>query len=206
MDSLTTDTLEEHETKDKGRTPEDPLARRARLVQTLKEESMSAITLQPGDFGVQAFTLCTQNWLFFQPAGYELPIHIDFKIDQATHRETVKYKLGIRSPFRAIMCGAALGAIAGFVLNDISANQQGKLVTILNWPVPVPTLLIFLLSLVGSGLAAMLTVIAFARKRDAQPFISVEDFWGGVFVGAVVGYGGKSVFNNLLQPSNHNLH
>jgi hypothetical protein len=37
-----------------------------------------------------------------------------------------------------------------------------------------------------------IVVVAFARKKDAQPILSVEDFWGGVFVGFLVGYTGKS--------------
>jgi hypothetical protein len=42
-------------------------------------------------------------------------------------------------------------------------------------------------------------VVAFARKKDAQPFISIEDFYGGFFVGFSAGYVGKSLLAAVLN-------
>jgi hypothetical protein len=36
------------------------------------------------------------------------------------------------------------------------------------------------------------------HRADTQPLISVEDFWGGVFVGFVAGYLGSSVLSQVL--------
>lgn len=46
-----------------------------------------------------------------------------------------------------------------------------------------------------------LLVIAFARKKDAQPILSIEDFWGGVLIGFLAGFLGKSFLDRFIQPS-----
>lgn len=47
-------------------------------------------------------------------------------------------------------------------------------------------------------LIAAVVVVAFARKKDAQPFITVEDFYGGSFVGFVAGYVGFPLLDSIL--------
>jgi hypothetical protein len=44
-------------------------------------------------------------------------------------------------------------------------------------------------------------VAAFARKKDAQPFLSVEDYYGGFFVGILAGYNGDSLFASAGIPA-----
>jgi hypothetical protein len=53
----------------------------------------------------------------------------------------------------------------------------------------MPFVAIFL-AIILSGMA----VVFLARKSDAQSFVSVEDFWGGMLMGFLVGYTGTSFF------------
>ena len=41
-------------------------------------------------------------------------------------------------------------------------------------------------------------VVTFARKKDSQPIMTIEDFWGGVLVGVLAGYTGKSILDKYL--------
>jgi uncharacterized membrane protein YfcA len=59
----------------------------------------------------------------------------------------------------------------------------------------------YLLSLITAMMIAGIVVVAFARKKDAQPILSVEDFWGGVFVGFLAGYSGKAFLEKTLGGS-----
>ena len=54
--------------------------------------------------------------------------------------------------------------------------------------------------MVSLVLAAM-TVVLFARKKDVQPLIAVEDFWGGVAMGFLAAYVGPAIFENLLPDA-----
>jgi hypothetical protein len=49
-----------------------------------------------------------------------------------------------------------------------------------------------------SGIA----VVFMARKSEAQSFVSVEDFWGGLLIGFLVGYTGTSFFEQLTGVIN----
>jgi hypothetical protein len=40
-------------------------------------------------------------------------------------------------------------------------------------------------------------IVFAARKSNAQAFISVEDFWGGLLVGFLIGYSGTAAFTNI---------
>lgn len=67
---------------------------------------------------------------------------------------------------------------------------------------PSPSALIaWLIALLGSILLGILLVIAFARKKDTQPLISVEDFWGGIFIGFLAGYQGQALLDQVIKPA-----
>jgi len=42
-----------------------------------------------------------------------------------------------------------------------------------------------------------MAIIFMARKSDAQSFVSIEDFWGGLLIGFLVGYTGTSFFESI---------
>ncbi|MFL6478527.1 MAG: hypothetical protein ACJ707_06890, partial [Nitrososphaera sp.] len=46
----------------------------------------------------------------------------------------------------------------------------------------------------------LITGLILMRKKDVQPFLTIEDFWGGIVVGFAVGYGGSSILTRLLPP------
>jgi hypothetical protein len=62
------------------------------------------------------------------------------------------------------------------------------------------------LQFVGTVILAMIlsaiAIIFLAGKSDAQSFISVEDFWGGILVGFMIGYTGTSFFAHSLGDPN----
>ena len=43
-----------------------------------------------------------------------------------------------------------------------------------------------------------MAVVLFARKKDVQPLIAIEDFWGGIAIGFLVAYSGPQLIKNLL--------
>jgi F0F1-type ATP synthase assembly protein I len=47
---------------------------------------------------------------------------------------------------------------------------------------------------------SLIAGIALSRKTAAQAFITVEDFFGGFVVGALIGYSGSQYFEKALIP------
>jgi hypothetical protein len=174
----------------------------AQLTPRLPEDADSyQVALQPGDSTIRHFTLRTREWLLFQPASYNLPISIDYTIGGKHHRDTVEFLTSIRAPLRAVMWGAGLGALLGFVLHELVNKKETDAIvqSVHDFGSFLAAVGVIGLSAAASILSAALTIVAFARKSDAQPFITVEDFLGGMFVGTVIGYGGQNLLQNLIE-------
>ena len=151
------------------------------------------VQLQPGNSTVKTFTIRTKWAIFFPPASYNLYLWVDYEIDGCRNKDSVRYTLNIRSPLKAIMYGAIVGSALGFILKSIY-NNPGALSSansdvIVKW----------VIQLFGALLAAAVAVIAFARKKDTQPILSIEDFWGGFFVGFLAGFSGEAFINQFVQ-------
>lgn len=148
------------------------------------------IELQPGNSTVKTFTVRTRWTIFFPPASYNLYLWIDYDIDDERNKDAVRYTLSIRSPLRAIILGSVAGSTIGFVIRSIS-DHHGAITY------DFQSISLWLIQLVGNVLLASIAVIAFARKKDTQPILSIEDFWGGLFIGFLAGYTGKTFINQF---------
>lgn len=151
-----------------------------------------AIVLQPGNSTVQSFTICTRWAIFFQPASYNLYLWIDYEMEGLRNKDAICYKLNIRAPLKAMIYGSIIGSVMGFILRSI--NDSLTVVVPTDWI----SILSWLVKLFGNVLLSAIVVIAFARKKDTQPILSIEDFWGGVFIGFLAGYTGKSILNQFI--------
>jgi hypothetical protein len=56
-----------------------------------------------------------------------------------------------------------------------------------------------MLSALAATILAAIAIIFMVRKSDTQSFVSVEDFWGGVLIGFLVGYTGTEFFETLTK-------
>jgi hypothetical protein len=56
-------------------------------------------------------------------------------------------------------------------------------------------------SLVLAVILSTAAIVLAARKSEAQSFINVEDFWGGVLIGFLIGSSGTVAFTELTGVS-----
>lgn len=151
--------------------------------------------LQPGNTAVYSLALTTKSSLFFRPIQYMLQYSINFSFDQGrtqTHTNAANQPLTIRAPITSVMAGAVAGGLAGYLastlqkLNQASPGQP----LIGNW---TPLILTLIVTVILSAMA----VVFLARKSETQSLISIEDFWGGLVIGFLVGYTGTKAFESL---------
>jgi hypothetical protein len=81
-----------------------------------------------------------------------------------------------------MVLGAFIGGLGGWFTGHGSAAAPGA-----------SAILSLTVSLVMSAMA----VVLFARKKEVQPIITVEDFWGGVALGFLVAYSGPKMLASL---------
>lgn len=172
--------------------------------------------LQPGCTTVYTAVLDVNRPFLFTPSQYRLQFNVQYSFNKKPEvtsgkdinedrifSNTVSHELAIRPSVGSMIFGGAVGGAIGSVSRVLQVNpaneiQQFKGIDYYTSGVSV------LLAVILSCIA----IIFMARKSDAQSFISVEDFWGGLLIGFLVGYTGTSFFQELtgfspdMQPNN----
>jgi len=146
-----------------------------------------SVILQPGNTTIYEFRVRTKQAILFSPAIHNLNAQVQYKMASEDNFDTVKYQLNIRAPLKALIYGSVIGAIVGTMLQSIKQGLKFS-------PFAIEGYIPFITSI----LVGVVLVIAFARKKDAQPFITVEDFFGGFFIGFLAGYVGDSMLNPFV--------
>jgi hypothetical protein len=149
----------------------------------------SGIKLYPGDSLVKHFVLKTRIWLFFSPVSHTFQIQVRYRIDERDHIDTIPFSVDIRSPMRSSIVGAIIGSILGFIVSDNKNSIDFSSRS-------------FWLSICRTIIFALIIIVAFARKSNVQQVVSVEDFWGGLFTGFLVGYSGDTFIKSILGAGN----
>lgn len=153
------------------------------------ERHVGATVLEPGNTALKKFTVKTRQVTFFSPALYTFHIEIRYLINGKENRDAVKQQFNIRSPLQSLVSGSFWGALAGASIHGLKdhLNDLEKIRLLPSVAAPIAGILI-----------GAVVVVAFARKKDAQPFITIEDFYGGSFVGFIAGYVGFPILDTIL--------
>jgi hypothetical protein len=153
-----------------------------------QEDIEQLIHLQPGDSISKLFTLRTKRGLTFRPSSHDLNILVSYRVDNVEHSQAIPYSLNVQASLPSVIIGAVVGSLFGSLASQPNIFEW-------HWPTIVPRTLS---ALILSGFA----VIAFARKEGVQPLIAVQDFWGGLLIGFIVGYSGLQVLGDVFGPTN----
>jgi hypothetical protein len=153
------------------------------------KQGRQPIVLNPGDSVVQHFILKTSKWILFAPIAHTFQIQVRYESDKLLHMDSVPFEVNIRAAIGSTLIGSIIGSILGTVVNKTnkydSIYDVGQI-------------------LLTSTIFAIIIVVAFARKNNVQQIISVEDFWGGLFLGFLVGYSGESFIDSVIATPKSN--
>ncbi len=164
---------------------------------TLNSSLEPGTALQPGNTVVYSIALTTTKTLFFRPIQYILQYSINFSFtpiddESVLHTNTIAQTLTIRAPIFSVMSGAAVGGFTGAFANMLQKlDRMSSTDTLTGGWLPLGV------TLVVSVILSVMAVVFLARKSDTQSLVSVEDFWGGLVIGFLVGYTGTSFFDSL---------
>ncbi|KQV20100.1 MULTISPECIES: hypothetical protein [unclassified Kitasatospora] len=166
--------------------------------------------LEPGCTDVWTIRLGTGRSPFFVPASYHLQVTVIYGLmphqglvgdarpdrpsDGQHRRRVFSNTTSLTVPLKAalwnVMAGGALGGAVGSIgrsvqdartLNALVEQQLGTAIGSL------------VLAVILSGAA----IVFAARKSEAQSFVTVEDFWGGLLIGFLIGYSGTAAFAEI---------
>lgn len=155
--------------------------------------------LQPGSTDVWTIRLGSRRTPFFIPAKYKLQLTVIYGLekppsnredDRSLYSNTSSFAMQVRAALWSVILGGVVGGIIGSVARSI---QSAGVAAAFKGVEVNPTIGALVLSAILSGAA----VVFSARKTEAQSFVTVEDFWGGVLIGFLIGYSGTTAFAKL---------
>ncbi|MFD3427432.1 hypothetical protein [Nocardia fluminea] len=163
------------------------------------------VAIEPECNDVWTILLSTKKNLLFLPAKFNLQFTVIYQTvplanDQdpkpvvgrsqeglpRRYSNTTSLSIDIKTAMWKVMIGGAFGGFTGSmsrILQNGSAGPGGI----------IHAASVVVLSIILSGTA----IIFAARKSDTPSFVTVEDFWGGVLVGFLIGYSGTSAFSEM---------
>lgn len=173
--------------------------RRVRLVGSIPPRA----ALQPGSTDVQTIRLESKKTPFFVPAKFKLQLTVIYGLqeppvdDDALDRRdlysnTTPFTVQVRAALWSVMLGSAFGGIIGSIARSLQ-GEGGSVA--FSGPHANSTIGAVLLAAILSGAAVLFS----ARKSDTQSFVTVEDFWGGLLVGFLIGYSGTAAFAKITH-------
>ncbi len=172
---------------------------RVRLVGSIPARA----ALQPGSTDVWTIRLESKRTPFFIPAKFKLQLTVIYGLEAPPvddHAGDGRDLYSNTTPFtvqvRAALWSVILGSVFGGVIGSIARSLQGEGGAVaFSGPHANSTIGALLLAAILSGAAVLFS----ARKSDTQSFVTVEDFWGGLLVGFLIGYSGTAAFAKITN-------
>lgn len=150
----------------------------------------SVYTLVPGESGAYSFSLISKKWLFASGGDLVFPGQVKYRYKGEIHHHIFEVRFTIRPPLKANCIGATIGALIGPIARGLK-EQGGDFVFAMG--------ITFIAGVALSVILAVVAVIYSSRKTgEAQPIITVEDFWGGLLVGFFMGFLGNEFFAKIV--------
>jgi hypothetical protein len=157
--------------------------------------------LQPGSTDVWTIRLGSRRTPFFVPAKFKLQLTVVYGLEAPPSDEQALDQRSLYSntssftaQVRAALWSVILGGVTGGVIGSVARSLQGAGGAVaFSGPHANSTIGAIVLAAILSGAA----VVFSARKSDTQSFVTVEDFWGGVLVGFLIGYSGTAAFAKI---------
>lgn len=165
---------------------------------SLKSSLPINTALLPGSTAVYTVILNVKRSLIFTPTKYRLQFYVNYgfesgesaqannhlSLNENLYTNTIAHSISIRPSVYSVITGSVIGAAIGAIARLLQTSAT-------------PSLSSFIISLVLSTILGGMAIIFMARKSDTQSFVSVEDFWGGMLIGFLVGYTGTSFFESI---------
>lgn len=172
------------------------------------------VALEPGCTDVWTIRLGTGKSPFFLPAKYHLQLTVIYGLEppkngvasQVTDvgegqeqnlRRLFSNTTSFTVPVKAALWNVMLGGVVGGAVGSVGRSLQDAktLDTLMDSVNLAPSIGALILAVILSGAA----IIFSARKSDAQSFVTVEDFWGGLLIGFLIGYSGTAAFSDITR-------
>lgn len=130
-----------------------------------------------------------------RPDTYTLSCDVTYEVDGKISFNSIKFDVSIFPSLGSMLAGTIVGSLLGTFVkellsrSDIMSNFQT--IGILGTVAPIFP------SLFTNMILGFIVGVVLMRKKDVQPFLTIEDFWGGILVGFLTSYTSAQLLEQL---------
>jgi hypothetical protein len=150
----------------------------------------SFANILPGESFVYSFEAYLPKWLFSPGFTVKFDGRVKYKYKNEVHYSSFSLNFLVRPPIGANIIGAIIGGVLGtsakWLQGTVTSKDMGFDITFMT-----ATLLSIILGIV-------MVVFSSRRTGEVQPILTIEDFWGGMLAGFLVGYLGHEFFGKVV--------
>jgi hypothetical protein len=129
-----------------------------------------------------------------RPESYRLRVTANYEVKGKVCFASEIIDLSLFPSFGSMLSGTLARSLLGTIVRNAETIARFPMLST-QTQIIEEIMGIFIVPLIF-GLVAGLILM---RKKDVQPFLTIEDFWGGIVVGFVVGYGGSDIVTRILS-------
>jgi len=154
--------------------------------------------VQSGETTSYTFKAVVPHWLFTSGSEIVFVGRVTYKYHDGTHTSPFEVRVALRPPLVSNITGAVIGGLLGTAarfLRDTMASSAGS-----------PGLPFWSSSALAVILGVIAVVFASRKSADVQPIFAIEDVWGGMLAGFLIGYFGADYFAQVIGMAGTGTH
>jgi len=156
----------------------------------LEKPDEPIMSVLPSESTSYSFKAVVTRWLLISGGELVFPGRIKYRYKKEIHYAPFEVRLTLRPPLLANGIGAVAGSILGNGARSLKEQGAGFFQNVG---------IEFAAAIVLASILAVIAIIYSSRRTgESQPILTVEDFWGGLIVGFMIGYLGHEVFQRLV--------
>jgi hypothetical protein len=126
-----------------------------------------------------------------RPDTYIISGEVEYKLEDKMYYKQINIEVSIFPSLGSMLIGTLIGSLLGTVVNAIMPHIREA-------SNPIPGLDLIIPQVFANLILGFIVGITLMRKKDVQPFLTVEDFWGGILLGFLVGFSGAQFIKSFL--------
>lgn len=120
-----------------------------------------------------------------RPDTYAISAEVIYKVKDVFMHKQITIDVSIFPSLSSMLFGALFGSILGTVVRAIVSPGTSNIFA----------------ALFTNLVLAFVIAVTLMRKKDVQPFLTIEDFWGGILLGFLVGTNGQVFLDAITKLS-----
>lgn len=132
-----------------------------------------------------------------RPDTYTIRCDVTYVFDGNIFHSSIEIDVSIFPSLSSMLVGTLVGAVLGTMLKELfSKTNLMKDFDTLGVPGTLAPMIPILFS---NMILGFMIAVVLMRKKDVQPFLTIEDFWGGILVGFLTSYTSSQILEQLSQ-------